>query len=81
MTNDIDRDYLLLGPTEGFRIISRDSELRQAEETITNRQLNTMFGDKVKETIREEIRHGNYIVTTENTYYSKRVGSDTETGQ
>lgn len=81
MTNDIDRDYLLQGLTEGFRIISRDSELHHTEATNYKSATEHDVHDIVEKTIRKEIQHGNYIVTTEKTYYSKHVGSDTETGQ
>ena len=65
MTNDIDRDYLLQGLTEGFRIISRDSELRHAEATNYKSATEHDVRDTVEKTIREEIQQGNYIVTTE----------------
>ena len=65
MSNDIDRDYLLQGLTEGFRIISRDSELRHAEATNYNSATEHDVRDTVEKTIREEIQQGNYIVTTE----------------
>ena len=65
MTNDIDRDYLLKGLTEGFRIVSRDSELRHAEVTKYKLATGHDVRDKVEKAIREEIEHGNYIITTE----------------
>ena len=65
MSNDIDRDYLLQGLTEGFRIISRDSELRHAETTNYKSATEHDVRDTVEMTIREEIQQGNYIVTTE----------------
>ena len=65
MSNDIDRDYLLQGLIEGFRIISRDSELRHAEATNYKSATEHDVRDTVEMTIREEIQQGNYIVTTE----------------
>ena len=65
MSNDIDHDYLLQGLTEGFRIISRDSELRHVEATNYKLATEHDVRDTVEKTIREEIQQGNYIVTTE----------------
>ena len=65
MTDDIDRDYLLKGLTEGFCIISRDFELRHAEVRNYKSATEHDVHDKVEKTIREEIQHGNYIVTAE----------------
>ena len=74
MTNDIDRDYLLQGLTEGFCIISRDSELRHAEvrnyKSVTEHDVD----DKVEKTIREEIQHRNYIVTAEKPTIVRALG-------
>ena len=64
LTNDIDRDYLLKGLTEGFRIISRDSELRHAEVTNYKSATGHDVRDKVERARREEIQLGNYIITT-----------------
>ena len=66
MTNDIDRDYLLQGLTDGFRLISRDSDLRHAEVTNYKSATGHDVRDKVERAIREEIQHGNDIITTEN---------------
>ena len=60
-----DRDYLLKGLTEGFRIISRDFELRHAEVTNYKSATGHDVRDKVDRAIHEEIQHGNYIITTE----------------
>ena len=65
MTNDIDHDYLLKGLQEGFRIVLRDSELRHAEVTSCKSATGHDVRDKVERAIREEIQHGNYIITTE----------------
>jgi len=76
LTNDIDRDYLLQGLTEGCCIISRDSELRHAE--VTNYKSATeqdVRGDKVEKTIREEIQLGNYITATEKLIIVSALGA------
>lgn len=66
MTNNIDRDYLLTGLTKGFRIVSRDSELRPADVAYYKSATGHDVRDKVEEAIREEMQRGNYIVTTAN---------------
>ena len=65
MTNDLDRDYLFKGLTDGFRIVSRESDLRHAEVTNYKTATGHDVRDKVERAIREEIQHGNYIITTE----------------
>ena len=65
MTNDIDHDYLLKGLTEGFRIVSRDSELRHTEVTNYKAATEHDICDKVEKAICKAIQHGNYIITTE----------------
>ncbi|KAL9976854.1 hypothetical protein ACROYT_G014191 [Oculina patagonica] len=52
------------GLTEGFRIVSRDSELRPADVANYKSATGQEVRDKVEEVIREEMQHGNYIVTT-----------------
>ena len=75
MTNDIDRDYLLKELTEGFHIISRDSELRHAEVTNYKSTTGHDVRNKVERAIREEIQHGNYIITTEKPIIVSALGA------
>lgn len=53
----------MTGLTEGFRIISRDCDLRPAEVINYKSATGHDVRDKVEHTIRDEILNGNYIVT------------------
>ena len=75
MTDDIDRDYLLQGLKEGFRIVSRDSDLRHAEVPNYKSATGHDVCDKVEMAIREEIQHWNYIITTEKPIIVSALGA------
>lgn len=63
MTGDSDRDFLLTGLSEGFQIISHDCDLRPAEVINYKSATGPGVRDRVEQTITDEIRNGNYIVT------------------
>ena len=75
MANDIDRDYLLKGLTDGSRIISPDAELRHAEMTIYKSATGHDIRAKVEKALRDEILHGNYIITTEKPIIVSALGA------
>ena len=73
LTNDIDRDYLLKGLKEGFYITSRALNYDAQKWRIINWQQDMTFATKLKA---RKLHNNNW-----KTYYRKRVGSDSETGQ
>lgn len=81
LTNDIDHDYLLKGLTDGFHIISPDSELRHAEMTNYKSAMGHDILAKVENTLCNEIQHGNYIITTEKLTIVSGLGAIHKTGQ
>ena len=63
LEQDEDKDFLIDGITNGFELIPADSALAPAEMDNYISATNPSARAKVEQTIREEIREGNYVVT------------------
>ena len=64
LETDRDRDFIINGITNGFKIIPSDRVLKPAETNNYKSATASDIRDKVENQIREEISKGNYVVTT-----------------
>ena len=58
-----DKEFLLDRPRNGFQLIPADATLQPAEMDNYKSATHSTIMDKVEQTLLEEIREGNYIVT------------------
>ena len=63
LENDPDRDFLWDGIVHGFQLILADADLKPAEMDNYISATNVTTRDAVEDTLLEEIREGNYVVT------------------
>jgi hypothetical protein len=63
LKNDPDRDFLLKGISEGFRITDQGTSAVQAESK--NHRSAVEFSDAVEKELRAQIKQGNYVVASE----------------
>ena len=63
LESDEDKDFLLDGITNGFQLIPSDSTLTPTEMENYRSVTNSKAKVKVEQTIQEEIREGNYIIS------------------
>ena len=63
LEDDPDRGFLLDGIVNGFQLIPADATLQPAEMNNYKSATDSTVRDQVEQTLLEEIREGNYVVT------------------